>query len=253
MGLARETPRPWESNSQEKDAAVGTDARTADRRRGFAHGAATLLGVAVLVLGGPARSQEGREFSFPSLNRLYPDRQVAIAPVAWGPFRIALSTPGADLRLSAHRVRLAPLGDGTHAVWAEATFSGAGTLVADLEVAGAATRRSDRVLLPRQTRAARGRVRITRAAREYRVVPLELPTELRVDVRSQLARELVAWCDGLPGLAWLGVDCGGLDRALSSVAVPLPPPGSAYAIPYAELTPAERGELDRYLDETAPP
>lgn len=213
----------------------------------------SLLLIGFLSWAGAARSEDGRELSFPSLNRLYPDQEIAIAPVAWGPVQVQLSTPGADLRLTNHRVRLTPLADGSHAVWAEATFSGAGTLVADLEVAGAKTRQSDQMLLPRQTRSAQGRVRITRGTREYRVVPLELPPELRVSVRSRLAREMAAWCEGLPVLALLGLECDGLERALSSVAVPLPPPGETYTIAFDELTDRERDALDRYLAQTGAP
>lgn len=196
-----------------------------------------------------AVSREAREFTFANANRLYPNLEVRVAPVTWGPLRIRLSAPRADLRVSGHRLRLTPLPDGSHRAWGEVTFSAAGTLVADVEAMGLETRQEDHVVLPRQTRSTEGRVRIVREREAYAVTALEVPAEVRVSVRSRLAVELTGWCEGIPGITLLGVDCSGLERALSSVALPLPRPGETHRVPYAELSPEERRALDAYLEQ----
>ncbi len=197
--------------------------------------------------GAPAAPPEGRELSFPSLNRLYPDLSAEAAPVAWGPLTVRLSSPKASLRLTAHRLRLQPLADGTHRVWAEATFSGAGAAVADIQAAGIAHRQTDDLLLPRQTREGTGKVRILRGEDAYWVTALESPPAVELNVRSGLARDLTAWCEGTALLSLLGAECAGLERILSHATVPLPARGTTYRITFSELAPAERAELDGYL------
>jgi hypothetical protein len=211
-------------------------------------GVAAILAAALCRPGGaPAAPPGGQELSFASLNRLYPDLSAEAAPVAWGPVTVRLSSPKASLRLTAHRLRLEPLADGTHRVWGEATFSGAGEAVADLEAAGLAHRQTDRLVLPRQTRQGTGRVRIVRGEDAYWVTALESPASVELDVHSGLARDLGAWCEETVLLSLLGAECGALERILSHAAVPLPPPGTTYRIAFAELEPPERAELDLYL------
>ncbi len=213
---------------------------------------AAILAASLARPGGtPAAPAGGREFSFPSLNRLYPDLSAEAAPVAWGPLTVRLSSPEASLRLTAHRLRLEPLADGTHRVWGEATFSGSGAAVADLQAAGLAHRQTDQLVLPRQTRQGTGRVRIVRGEDAYWVTALESPASVELDVHSGLARDLVAWCEGSTLLSLLGAECGALERILSHAAVPLPPPGTTYRIAFSELEPPERAELDLYLAGTA--
>ncbi len=209
--------------------------------------AVILAAVLARPAGAPAAPQGGLELSFPSLNRLYPDLSAEAAPVAWGPLTVRLSSPKASLRLTAHRLRLEPLADGTHRVWGEATFSGAGEAVADIQAAGLAHRQTDQLVLPRQTRQGTGTVRIVRATDAYWVTALESPASIELKVHSGLARDLVGWCEGTALLSLLGAECGALERILSHATVPLPPPGTTYRIAFSELEPSERADLDRYL------
>lgn len=208
---------------------------------------------AAAALGSPAAAGAGpREFTFPSANRLYPDLAAAAAPVSWGPLTVRLASPKAAVRVTAHRLRLTPLPDGTYRVWGEATFSAAGTAVAEIEAGGMTHRQTDDLLLPRQTREAEGRVRISLAQGAYWVTAIESPPSVELHLRSGLARDLVAWCEGAPLLALVGAECRGLERPLTHATVPLPPPGTTYRIPFAELAPADREELDRYLAANRP-
>jgi hypothetical protein len=194
-----------------------------------------------------------REFVFPERNRLYPDIQAALEPVQLGPMLVRLSSPGASLRISDHRIVLNPRPDGDHDVWAELQFSGSGTLVADLELAGLSTRETDQVLLPRQVQTQQGKVRLERGKDAYLVTPLEMPRQVRLQIRSRLAGDLATWCAAIPLISLTGADCSGLRNALSQVTVPLPPPGETYLLPYSQLTPEERRALDAYLDEAGAP
>lgn len=190
-----------------------------------------------------------REFIFPERNRLYLDIRVALEPVPLGPMLVRLSSPGASLRISDHRVVLSPRPNGDHDVWVELQFSGSGTLVADLELAGLSTRETDQVLLPRQVQTQQGKVRLERGPDAYRVTPLEMPRQVRLQIKSRLAGELANWCAAIPLIRFTGADCSGLRKALSQVTATLPPPGETYLLPYSELTTEERRALDGYLDE----
>ncbi len=196
---------------------------------------------------------QSREFVFPERNRLYPDLQVTLEPVQWGPLLVRLAAPEAALRVSEHRLRLTPRPDGSHDVWAELQFSGSGTLVADLEVAGLSTRQTDQVLLPRQSQTQQGVVGLEKGPDAYLVKLLEMPKRVRLQIRSRLAGDLANWCAAIPLISLTGADCSGLRTALSQVSVPLPAPGETYLLPYTELTLEERQALDGYLDEAAAP
>ena len=215
---------------------------------------AVLLPLSLLLAAAVAfgAQPQPREFVFPERNRLYPDLQVTLEPVQWGPMFIRLSSPEASLRISEHRIRLTPRPDGSHDAWAELQFSGTGTLVADLEVAGLSTRQTDQVLLPRQSQILQGTVRLERGPSDYLVTPLEMPRQIQLQIKSRLAGDLANWCASIPLISLTGADCSGLRNALSQVSVPLPAPGETYLLPYTELTPEERRALDGYLDEAAP-
>jgi len=242
------------------------------RRRG---GAATLAGLAAAVLaglalaGGPAappaagapataaatsRSAAPLELSFARFNGRFSEPGAALGEVEQGPLKLRLASPDNALDVLEHRVRLEPLGDGSHRAELTAAVRGRGRLVADLSVAGGAPGRLvDEVTLPAQSVAVEGRVRLAPGVEGYRVVPLELPAAVHLEVESALADRLVALCGGFTLLVPGGADCRGLGRALSRVAVPLPEPGEELLLPYAALGAAERDRLDRYLARAAAP
>lgn len=239
--------------------------RLAGRRRGAAApavlaGLAVAAGLTGLVLAGgraaaaaPAARRGGPvELSFAAFNGRFSEPGAALGVVEQGPLTLRLVSPDNALDVLEHRVRLEPLGDGSHRAELTAAVRGRGRLVADLSVSGGAPGRLvDEVTLPAQSVAVEGRVRLAPGAEGYRVVPLELPEAVHLEVESALAGRLVALCGGFTLLVPGGADCRGLGRALSRVAVPLPEPGEELLLPYAALGPAERDRLDRYLARAA--
>ena len=121
-------------------------------RRGLVQVAA--LGLC-LGLAAPAAAAP-REFHFEELNGVYPDLSFQAPPVAWGPFQVRLQSPRFTVLLHRNRLQASPLGNGRHRIAAEAEASGHGHLIADVAVAGLATRREDSAVAPRQTLALEG-------------------------------------------------------------------------------------------------
>ena len=147
---------------------------------------------------------------------------------------IQLSSPSHRLTLHRNRLVLTPSAGGDPDAWVEAEFEGAGDLVADLEGGSLATQLRDHVVVPRQTVRLRGKVRVTRDAESYRLRVLEAPPSVPVRIRSGLVDRCVAVCRGLGLLAV--VDCGRLERALSTVQVPIRSDQAALRLPHARLS-----------------
>ena len=200
----------------------------------------------VALLGVPAAAA-AEEFSFPRLNRAYGDLVPEFAPVTSGPLTLRLSSPRQSLTVREHRLTLAPLADGTHTARLELEILGKGWLVGDISAGALATRVQDELLVPPQKLDLAGRVRVERGAGGYTVTALESPARVEVAIRSRVATDLVSWCDRMAIVTLALFDCGGLDRSLSRVVVPLPPAGESYLLPDEELSPEERAALDRYL------
>lgn len=195
---------------------------------------------------GAAEPPEPGFFQFESLNRAYEMDDSEMAPVRQGPVTIHLSSPRNALVLRSHSVTLRPLGDGTYRALVGVEFLGSGDLVAILATdAGTSSRLEDLVVVPRQRLDLDGRVRFERVASGWDVTALSLPAKIGIDIQSRLAGSLVTLCDQMA--VFLGLDCGGMERALSRVEVPLPEPGSVFFLPEAELTAAEVAAFDRYL------
>jgi hypothetical protein len=237
--------------------------RLADRARAAVlAGLAVAAGLAGLAIAGgsaaaaPAADRGGAplELSFAAFNGRFSEPGAALGVVEQGPLTLRLASPDNALEVLEHRVRLRPLGDGSHRAELTAAVRGRGRLIADLSVSGGQPGRLvDEVTLPAQSIAVEGRVRLAPGLEGYRVVPLELPEAVHLEVESALAGRLVTLCTGFTLLVPGGADCRGLGRALSRVAVPLPAPGDELLLPYAALGPAERDRLDRYLAQVATP
>lgn len=204
-----------------------------------------LLGFpAVLLLGAAVPGQ----FRFERFNRSYPEVIPEIAPIEQGPVTIQLSSPKSNLTLRSHFLRLEPGPGGSHSAELRVEFLGKGWLVADVDVGGlAATRLQDQVLVPPQAATLEGRVRVTREPGAYVITTEQLPRQMRVRIQSGIANQVVGFCERIPALPGTDLDCGRLDRALSTAVVPLPPAGESYLLEDAELTPAERSQLEAYL------
>ena len=194
------------------------------------------------------------ELSFAAFNGRFSEPGARLGTVEQGPLTLRLASPENALDVLEHRLRLAPLADGSHRAELTAAVRGRGRLIADLSVAGGAPGRLvDEVVLPAQSVAVEGRVRLAPGAEGYDVVPLELPRAVHLEVESALADRLVGLCSGFGLLVPGGLDCGGLGRALGRVAVPLPAPGEELLLPYAALSASERERLDRYLARAGAP
>lgn len=205
--------------------------------------------LALLVLVPPGEAAES--FSFPSLDRAYHDVADRLAPIREGPLTLRLRSPSNVVRVDGHRLRLEPLGDGAFHGRLDLTVRGGGELVGEVDVGGLVTPVKDRLVLPRQSLEVPARVAIEARPDGFAVTLLERPDRLEVLIQSQLGNRLVGWCEQLGVLLLAVIECGQLDRAVTSVLVPLPPPGEAYLLPADALTPEERSRLERFLG--APP
>lgn len=210
----------------------------------------------VPVEAGPAAAAPSTgpvELTFAAFNGRFSEPGAELGAVRQGPLTLTLASPTNAVEVLSHRLRLTPLGDGSHRAELSAALRGAGRLTADLRLSnGEPGRLVDDVVLPAQTVAIEGRVRLAPVADGYRVVPLELPATVGLEIESALAGRLAGLCTGLTLLTPGAVDCGGLERALSRVALPLPDAGEELLLPAAALSDDERRRLDEYLGRAAP-
>lgn len=184
------------------------------------------------------------------LNGTYTQLAPEMVPVQRGGVTITLSSPEHELHLTDSRLTLTPLSDGSHQALLELEFAGRGILVADLAVSGAGSQLEDELEVPRQRRTLSGRVRIVRSQEDYLVTTEALQETFEVEIKSRLGGQLVAACKPLSVLALMALDCDGLERVFSQVAVPLPAPGETYIVEGARFSPEVRSRLDAYLART---
>lgn len=213
------------------------------------------LSLAAALLPAPAGlaapSADPMAFTFPRLNRTYEDVVREISPVEAGPMTVRTSSPSQTLILSSHRLELTPLGAGEHAARVSFRFSGSGSVVAELDVAGVpGGRLEDEVTIPDQTRRLEGRLRLARAEDGFTVTALELPPYLEVEIESRLAGRLVKLCRNLTLFLAGRSSCDELDASLSRPRFRLPPPGDESFLPDSELTEEERRLLMAYLEKS---
>lgn len=186
---------------------------------------------------------EGIELAY--LNETYTELDADLAPIQEGPLSVRLSSPSHRLTLHRNRLVLTPSADGDPDAWVGAEFDGVGDLVADLQGGTLATQIQDRVVVPRQTVRLRGKLRVARDADGYTLRVLEAPPSVPVQIRSGLIDRCVAICRGLGLLAV--VDCERLERALSTVQVPIRSDQAALRIPRDRLSETDRAYLDRFV------
>lgn len=201
------------------------------------------MAFSVLLLGAVVPGQ----FRFERFNRSYPEVIPEIAPIEQGPLTIQLTAPRSNLTLRSHFLRLEPGPGGSHSAELRVEFLGKGRLVADVDVAGLATRLQDDVVVPPQAATLEGRVRVTRDPGAYVITTEQLPKQMKVRIQSGIAGQVVGFCDRIPALLAADLDCERLNRLLSTATVPLPPAGESYLLEDADLTPEERSQLDAYL------
>jgi hypothetical protein len=206
-----------------------------------------LLGLLGLLLAAATAPPADRGIELAYLNETYADLGVdgELAPVQEGPLAIRLRSPSHRLTLHRNRLVLTPSADGDADAWVEAEFEGAGDLVADLEGGTLATQLRDHVVAPRQVAQARGKVRVARDSESYRLQVLEAPPSVPVRIRSGLIDRCVVICKGLGLLAV--VDCVRLERALSTVQVPIRSDQATLRLPLDQLSATDRAYLDRFV------
>ena len=204
-----------------------------------------LLGLFGLLMAATPDPPAGQGIELAYLNQTHTNLDFELAPIQEGPLSIQLSSPSHQLTLHRNRLVLTPSADGDPDAWVGAEFEGAGDLVADLEGGSIATQLRDHVVVPRQTVRLRGKVRVGRDAEGYRLRVLEAPPSVPVQIRSDLIGRCVAVCRGLGLLAV--VDCGRLERALSTVQVPIRSDQSTLRLAYARLSATDRAYLDRFV------
>ncbi len=212
-----------------------------------------LLPALALVLGSmTAFAESPTVLRLGSLERTWRDTVGEVAPFRQGELTVALSSPSQYVTLREVELTLEPdLRDGGHRVSGRVQFLGRGQLVADLAMAGAATRLEDEVTVPLQTLSVVGRALFRVEPEGFVVTPLELPEAVEVEVRSGLAERLVGLCQGMTLLALGAIDCDRLETDLARVRVPLPPVGEPFLIPAEDLAPEEIAALSAYLARAA--
>ena len=204
-----------------------------------------LIWVLLLLAPLPAASEK---LELQRLNRTYSDLVGELAPLRYDPLTIRLSSPKQTVIVHANRVALEPRGGGRFGVAAEIDLSGKGSLIADLELAGGEPQRmADEVVLPPQTLRVDAEVTVARVEGGYRVVALELPPSLRVDIRSRMVGELIQACAGMALLTLGALDCAPVTDALERPRLPLPGPGAELFLADADLTDADRAAIDALL------
>jgi len=192
-------------------------------------------------------------FHFAELDRRYEELTPDMVPVREGTLSVALSSPKNQLDLFDHRLTLSPRPDGTHDATLSLDFAGSGTLIAELNLGGAASRFEDELTVPRQRRQLAARVRITPVPEGYSITLVELPPDFEVAIESRLGQQLVGACLPLAALGLAPIRCDSLNRAFSQVQVPLPAAGETWFFEAHRLSPESRQQLDRYLGQSALP
>lgn len=203
------------------------------------------------ALSGAAYALEPGVFELASLNRRYDELAPEMVPWRQGGIAVELSSPRQELLLSYNRIVLRPQADGSFSLALVLEFGGSADLIADLDLSGARSRLTDRIVVPRQRRTVLSRIELLQGKDGYLVKVLELPKTFEVEIESQLGTRLVGTCRPLAVL--LPMDCDSLEQIFTRVSVPLPPPGETYYFEYARMAPAERAAIDRFLALASPP
>lgn len=195
-----------------------------------------------------APATAGVDFHFARLDHAY-GQPVAAEPIVQGPLRVRLASPRNKIVLRRHRLRLAPTyADGSYAAELEVEFFGKGELTADVDLAGHGRRFQEELVVPPQRKILGGRVRVARAkGGGYLITPLSMPRAIEVEIRSRLGDDVTGLCEAIASLPFSPLDCEGLDRALSTATVPLPPAGEPFRLAPGDATAAERQKLESFL------
>ncbi len=192
----------------------------------------------------PAAADDPGGIEIGFINGVYEDLGSNLQPIRQGSITIHVSSPDHRLTVHGNRLTLAPTGDGTLDAAIEVDFEGLGHLIADVETIG---RFEDRVEAPRQTARAAGTVRLTRAADNYLFTVETADPSVRLEINSGVARQVVGACRIFAMI--MSLPCGGLEKSLSAVNVPMPAPGEQLQVRADLLSDEEKAFLDRFVSD----
>lgn len=203
----------------------------------------------------PAVSSEAESASveLTRFNAEYRNLDQGIAPINQGGITILFSSPEHVFTVYSNRLELAPAdAEGVLPAALEVDFEGAGRIIAEISAGSAGGNKiEDAVEAPRQTIRVEGKIRLAARPDGYLVTLVERPDTAQLDIKSQMAQNLLGLCQLFERLPFVPVDCSGLGAALSVVTAPLPEPGTELLLPNALLTEDEQSFLAGFA-ETSP-
>ena len=205
------------------------------------------LALALLLLPALPALAETAEIS--AANGTYSQLGAQIEPIIQGPFTIAVASPQHQLKVHANRLDLQKGPGLTVDARFEVELEGFGDLIAD--VSGPNDSRShfeERVTARRQRVRVAASMRLQKVPQGY-LWTLLTPLTPTIDfvVESGLSAKLVGTCKALQVLPLLAIfDCGALERALTTLKVPMPKAGTQWLVSPERLTASEKSFLDRF-------
>lgn len=209
------------------------------------------LAVGLLVLAVPLAAEDTAEANTAEtdvdfMNGVYTDLDQGIQPVERGGLVIHITSPEHRLTVHGNRLVLHKNGDGTVDATLDVDFEGEGRIIAD--ITGGAMRRTidDQVAVPRQTVSVTGKARLAKVEDGYLMTVVEGPPSVDLEIRSDMATNLVGLCRVFERIPLIPVSCAGMETALSVVTAPLPEPGEEFLVPAELLTDDEKAFFDRF-------
>lgn len=208
---------------------------------------ATVLAAAIATGAPGVAEAPAHVIELDQFNRVYTDLVGELAPFAFDPVTVRLSSPRQSVLVRDHKAELKPLGGGRAEGRLEIELLGKGEIIADLDLAGTVSRLADELILPPQRLTLDGLVRLARGYGGYRVVPERLPASVRIEIRSPLIDRVVGACQGAALFSFGAIDCEPVRAALERPAIPLPADGGELFLSDADLTDDDRAELDALI------
>ena len=202
--------------------------------------------VVVLFLVAAAGGAQSGEIVFEKLNREYSAFITELEAIEVGAATVALRSPEHRVVLESNRVTMRRLQDGSFFVNLELRLWAEGTIVADVALGRIRSTLEDALEAPSQELRLSGRIALERVEGGYVVTTLEIPEAVTVEIHSKLAGQLFALCRQM-ALVLVNLQCEELERSLTYLRVPMPPPGEQYLLPDDELTEENRARLEALL------
>lgn len=184
-------------------------------------------------------------------NGTYSQLGAQLQPIVQGPFTITVASPRHEIKVHANRLDLQKARDPlTVDARFEVELEGFGDLIAD--VVGPNDTRShfeERVTARRQRIRVAASMRLQRVPQGYMWTLVEsYSPSIDFVIESGLSSKLVATCQVLELLPIVGViDCDALEKALTTIKVPMPAAGTQWLVVPEKLTENEKKFLDRFV------